>query len=165
MTIPIWVKLMIWTWIPALELRASIPVAILHYDLHWAHAFGVCVLANALLAIPVWGFTHFGAAQMRRLAWFERLWERIVERARTKLSPLVDRWGFLGVALFIAVPLPGSGVYTGLVGAYVLGVDTKRAMLAAVVGVILAGSAVTAASVSGGEAWQWLLNTSLLGGE
>jgi len=150
------------SWIPTLELRASIPLGILGYKLPWLEVFALCVMANALLALPLWVALQTAVDLARRVGWIDRLWERVVERARRKIHPYVERWGTLGLALFIAVPLPGSGVYTGLLGAYVLGVDTRRAMVAACLGVLLAGVAVTAVTLTGGSAVEWMINAKLM---
>ena len=48
------------------------------------------------------------------------------------------------MAVFIGIPLPGSGVYTGALGAYLLGVDRRKFSVANVLGVLIAGAAVTA---------------------
>ena len=50
----------------------------------------------------------------------------------------------LGVAVFIGIPLPGSGVYTGAFGAYLLGLDRRKFAVANVIGVLIAATAVTA---------------------
>ena len=47
------------------------------------------------------------------------------------------------MALFIGIPLPGSGVYTGAFGSYLLGLDRRKFAIANVVGVLIAGAAVT----------------------
>ena len=73
-------------------------------------------------------------------------------RARTNVEKYVDRWGTLGLALFIGVPLPGSGVYSGALGAYLLGFGFAQYMIAATLGVIIAGSLVTAAVLTGTSA-------------
>lgn len=55
----------------------------------------------------------------------------------------VEKYGELGVAVFIGIPLPGSGVYTGAFGAYLLGLDKRKFGVANVIGVLIAGVAVT----------------------
>ena len=64
-----------------------------------------------------------------------------------KIKPLVDKYGLFGVSLFIAIPLPGSGSYTGAVAAYILGIGYKKFILANLIGVIIAGTIVTLTSL------------------
>ncbi len=66
-----------------------------------------------------------------------RLYLHYVERVRGKASPYVERWGFLGLTVFVAIPLPGTGVWTGALAAYLLGIDLKRTIPALVFGGLL----------------------------
>jgi len=146
------------TLIPTLELRASIP-----YGIFGSESFGisgdmspymvafVCIIMNILL-----GWVMFWAMEpivkfLERFSWFEKRIEPILERAKNKLHPYVEKYGFFGVAVFIAIPLPLSGAYTGAIGAYVIGLDKKRFAIANVIGVILAGVAVTTICMLGNE--------------
>ena len=80
---------------------------------------------------------------IRKWHWFDhKIWP-VLEKTRHKIHPYVERYGELGVAVFIGIPLPGSGVYTGALGAYLLGVDRKKFSVANVIGVLIAATAVT----------------------
>ncbi len=141
--------LVLLTLVPTLELRASIPYGIVDSTLSAPLVIAICVAANIALAPLVWLFVHKGLAFFLKVAWIERLYERVVGRARERLHPYVERWGTFGLALFIGVPLPGSGVYSGALGAYLLGFDFRRYMLASVAGVVIAGAVVSAVMLSG----------------
>ena len=67
-----------------------------------------------------------------------------MEKRQQKLKPVVDRYGEWGLAIFIGVPLPGTGALTGAVGAFLLGFERRRFYVANVAGVVMAGIAVTA---------------------
>jgi uncharacterized membrane protein len=71
---------------------------------------------------------------LRKIAW---LYLNYVERVRRKAHPYVEKWGFLGLVLFVAVPLPGTGVWTGALAAYLFGIDKKQTVLALVLGGLL----------------------------
>jgi len=136
------------TCLPLLELRASIPFAFFHREvadaLPWPAAVGVCVAANILIGWATFWVMGPAVSFCRRWGWFDRaVWPRF-ERTRHTLKPYVERHGEWGVALFIGVPLPGTGAYTGAFGAYLLGLDRRKFAVAAVIGVLLAGLAVTA---------------------
>ncbi len=146
------------TFVPALELRFSIPVGILAgsvalpffgtvsgFGLPWPYVLVVCVLANILLAAVFYWFLD---TVVRRLLvphwpWFKEAYTKQVAKAQRKIHAAVQRWGWLGLALFIAVPLPGSGVYTAGVAAYALGMGYKRYLAASVLGCVIAGTLVT----------------------
>ena len=140
------------TLVPTLELRASIPYGLIEYDMPAALVVAVCILANIVLAPMVWLFMDKGIHLFLRVGWIDNLYQKVVLRARTNVEKYVERWGTLGLALFIGVPLPGSGVYSGALGAYLLGFGFAQYMIAAVLGVLIAGSLVTLAVVTGASA-------------
>jgi len=66
-----------------------------------------------------------------------------VERARKKVHAKVEKYGYWGLLLFVAVPLPVTGAWTGTLGAWVLGLSYKKAFFAIAGGVVLAGIIVS----------------------
>lgn len=134
------------TLIPALELRASIPWGIFKMadKIAWPLVVLVCVIANIILGWAV--FLIMGPAFnfIRRWGWFDRTIWPILDRTQHKIHPFVEKYGELGVALFIGVPLPGSGVYTGAFGSYLIGLNKRKFAIANVIGVLIAAVAVTA---------------------
>ncbi len=141
------------TAVPTLELRASIPYGILVGSrsplitpgpLWWFGVASVCIASNILLGWALYWLLPLFFAVLDSLPLFNRYAEPLISRARRKLSPYVEKYGTVGVALFIGIPLPGSGVYTGSLGAFVLGMGRRKFMLSCVLGVLIAGTAVTA---------------------
>ncbi|ASI99012.1 COG2426 family protein [Thermococcus celer] len=65
------------------------------------------------------------------------LYLHYVERVRRKAHPYVERWGFIGLTLFVAVPLPGTGVWTGALAAYLLGIEKGQTIPALILGGVL----------------------------
>jgi uncharacterized membrane protein len=133
------------TLIPALELRASIPWGIfgMKDSVSWPAVVLICIAANIVLGWvvflvlgPVFNF-------VRKWGWFDRKIWPILEKTRSRIHPYVERYGEIGVAVFIGIPLPGSGVYTGAFGAYLLGLDKRKFAVANVIGVLIAAVAVT----------------------
>jgi uncharacterized membrane protein len=160
------VILVLITFIPALELRASIPWGIFGNErwgitpglMSWPMVVFVCVVANIVLG---WGvFWALGPALrlLERIPFVHRRIEPALNHAQRRIRPYVERYGELGVALFIGVPLPGSGVYTGAVGAFLLGLDRRKFAVANVLGVCIAAAAVTALSLAirAGAELPWL---------
>jgi len=70
------------------------------------------------------------------------LFNRFVERARMKGSPLVTKYGFLGLALFIAVPLPTTGVYGGALLSWLLGMNWRGSLAAVMLGATVSNGLV-----------------------
>ncbi len=148
------------TFLPTLELRASIPYGVVHPDvtLHWGAIAGLCIAANYALAPLVWVFVHRIMGIFLKVGFIKKIYDWLVRRTQRKVEPYVKKYGTLGLALFIGVPLPGSGVYSGCLGAYLLGFKFKDYMVASALGVLIAGSAVTAVMVAGEEALPWLFH-------
>ena len=149
------------TLIPALELRASIPFGIfgMQNDLSWPMVVAICVITNIILGWIVFIVLGPVFSLFRKWSWFDTRFWPLLERARQRIHPYVEKYGELGVAVFIGIPLPGSGVYTGALGAYLIGVSRKKFVIANVIGVLIAAAAVTTLSLlilhgaMGEESW------------
>jgi uncharacterized membrane protein len=139
------------TFVPALELRASIPWGILGNEkwgitpglMSWPLVVLVCVLANIALGFAVFWILAPVMHWLERFSWFRKRLEPILLHAQKRIHPYVEKYGEIGVAIFIGIPLPGSGVYTGAVGAFVLGLDRRKFAVANILGVCIAGALVT----------------------
>jgi len=147
---------------PIAELRGAIPFAIAH-NIPWYWAYPYAAALNALVAPVCWIFlatVHkllYGTVPDKGVKWYKKFFDRTVERARKKLSGSVEKWGWLAVALFVAVPLPLTGAWTGTLGAWILGVSKKKTMLAVIIGVIVAGAVVSAVVVFGIRAFYFFI--------
>lgn len=159
-----WVFLL--TFIPFLELRYSIPVGIftrvvnlpfgyqlVGYGLNPLTVFLVAVIANFLVAILAYYIWHLIHELLLRTRIINRIYERKLNKLHKKVSPMIEKYGILGLALFISIPLPGSGVYSGALAAYILGMDYKDYLVASLIGVMIAGIFVTLASVFAFTIW------------
>ena len=145
------------TFIPTLELRASIPFGILKGDIPWWLVVMVCVITNILLGPLVYLVLEKGIGLLQRFEWLDRIYERTVARTQQRIQKSVDRYGEIGVALFIGIPLPGTGSYSGALGAYLIGLGYGKFVIANIIGVLMAGTIVTAAFLSGLEAFRILI--------
>ncbi|PIR26693.1 MAG: hypothetical protein COX62_03905 [Deltaproteobacteria bacterium CG_4_10_14_0_2_um_filter_43_8] len=150
------------TLLPFFELRASIPLGILSgtlqlplgyqmsgLGLNWALVFIICVFSNAFLGLILYPLINRFIHLLEHIPTFGKHWTKFTHRTQAKIHPYVEKWGTLGIALFVAVPLPGSGTYSGALGAYLLGLSFKQFLIANTIGVFLAGAAVTLITVSG----------------
>jgi uncharacterized membrane protein len=136
------------SFMPISELRGAIPFAMAN-GIPWYWAYLYCVVLNALVAPVCWIFlatVHkllYGESEDKGFRWYKNFFNHIVEKARNKLSVSLEKWGWIGIALFVAVPLPITGAWTGTLGAWILGVSKKRTMAAVILGVVAAGVIVT----------------------
>jgi len=137
--------------LPISELRGAIPYALAN-SVPIPIAFGFCTLLNMLVAPAVFLFLSTLHELFCRLAWYDRAINRLLARAQAKVKAKVDRFGYFGVMLFVAIPLPITGAYTGTLGAWVLGLDRRKTFLAVCAGVLIAGIVVTVVASLGIEA-------------
>jgi uncharacterized membrane protein len=152
--------ILLWTallsFLPISELRGAIPFAIANgIPWYWAYPFAAGL--NALVAPVCWIFLSTLHRLFLKMAWYRGFFDRFVERARRKLQGGVEKWGWLGVAAFVAIPLPVTGAWTGTLGAWVLGLRKRRTMPAVILGVAVAGAIVTAVTVLGIRAAGFLI--------
>ncbi|HDP67627.1 MAG TPA: hypothetical protein ENN20_03880 [Candidatus Marinimicrobia bacterium] len=142
-------KMIAITFIPTLELRASIPYGIFGTEFHWFSVFIICVIANIIIGIIIYVFLEWIIRLMCFFRPVEILWNRYIERTQARISRGVEKYGEWAVAVFIGIPLPGSGVYTGAVASFLIGLNFKKFMIANIIGVIIAGVLVTAICLTG----------------
>jgi len=142
------------TLLPFLELRASIPYGFIKTDLHWTAIFLICVITNIILGPIIYLLIDKIVKILCKIRFIERLWHRYVEKLQHKIHYYVKKYGDIGVAIFIGIPLPGSGVYSGAIGSYIIGLNFKKFLKAAILGVLIAGVIVTIVMLTGTSAFR-----------
>lgn len=128
--------------LPIVELRGALPVAINVFHIPWYFAFPIAVVGN-ILPVPFLllflGFVRRVAAKIgivgTALEWVLGMAQR---RGR-----LVERYGRIGLMLFVSIPLPVTGAWTGSMVAFLLGLRFRDALLSISLGVLLSGVIVT----------------------
>ena len=146
------------TLIPTLELRASIPYGIFKTDLHWTMIFFIAVITNIVLGAFIYAIIDKTLHHFMKFKWFAQPYNWYHKRVHNKIHKNVEKYGEWGLALFIGVPLPGSGVYSGAIAAHLLGMNFRQFVLSTIIGVLIAGIAVTLISIFGGEAFNFFIN-------
>jgi uncharacterized membrane protein len=133
---------------PIVELRGAIPIAILDLDISWHIAFLVAFAGN-LLPVP---FLLLFLGPVSRLLSKVKVFEIIINwifRLSRRRGGIVERYGLIGLVLFVAIPLPVTGAWTGSIVAFLLGLSFWSAFPAIVLGVFIAGVIVTTLTVIG----------------
>ncbi len=132
---------------PVFELRGAIPLALLQYEFDPWIAYGLAVIGN-LLPVP---FLLLGLKYLiqfsQRFPWFHKMFEWWTERTQRKHSKNFERFGALALILFVAIPFPATGAWTGSLAAVLFAVPFKVAFPLITVGVLIAGAIVTLASI------------------
>ena len=135
--------------LPVVEVRGSIPYLIsmgcpysyiaLSYLLSTATGIAVYFLIEEILKVARAFLSKFWKGG-------EAILNKIMERTRRNASEKVERYGTVGLIAFVAVPLPGTGVWTGALAGYLLGLKAKDVVMALVIGNAIATLAVSLAA-------------------
>ncbi|MBU0597489.1 small multi-drug export protein [Patescibacteria group bacterium] len=135
--------------LPIAELRAAIPVAIVGFDLPWWSSFIWSVVGNLIPAFFLLLFLEPVSQRLiRNSRHFEKFFNWVFQRTRRRFSTNMEKYGkFIALVLFVAVPLPITGAWTGSVAAFLFGIRFSRSFPAIIVGVLIAGIVVTLTTI------------------
>jgi uncharacterized membrane protein len=131
--------------LPVSELRGAIPYAITIGGMSWQKAYVIAVIGNFLPVIPIVLLIGPVSEYLRRVGAFDRFFDWLFARTRRK-GKLIERFEVLGLILFVAIPLPVTGAWTGSVAAFIFGVRKRVAFPAILCGILIAGVVVTLAT-------------------
>jgi uncharacterized membrane protein len=129
--------------LPISELRGAIPFAVAK-GMPLLQAAGFCILVNCLAGPLAYVFLNSVHKLLYRWKAYRGFFDRFVERARVKVHESVQKYGYWGLMIFVAIPLPMTGAWTGILGGWILGMEKKKTILAVSAGVFIAGCVVTA---------------------
>lgn len=133
---------------PISELRGAIPVAIIGFHFPWYYAFLLAIIGN-LLPVPfILLFFDALSRLLSKISLFERILDWLFERTRQR-GKIIERYERIGLMIFVAVPLPLTGAWTGSLAAVLLGLKFKHALLSIFAGIVIAGIIVTCATLLG----------------
>lgn len=122
--------------IPILELRGGLLVAKV-IGVPLLTAIPLCIVGN-IIPIPfILLFIKQIFKWLKKVSFFEKIITKLENRAMGK-SDSIKRYEFWGLALFVGIPLPGTGAWTGSLIAALLDIDFKKAIIAELVGIALA---------------------------
>lgn len=146
--LPDWLEILIISAIPVVELRGAIPLGILAYEMPYLQTYLLGVLGSIIPAPFILLFIPAILKWMAKTKVFGKLANWVINKGMKK-SEKLTKYEFWGLFIFVAIPLPGTGVWTGCLAASLIGLDFKRSMLSVTLGSMGAGAIVTAL-VAGG---------------
>lgn len=121
------------TLIPWVELRGSIPYGIAS-GINPLLVLIIAIIINTILFFPM----YIGLSMFYKYIAHWGIAKKVIEKAKEK-SRKYEKYETLGVMLFVAIPLPGSGVYMGTLISWLLGLRWEKALLSIFLGVIISG--------------------------
>jgi uncharacterized membrane protein len=133
--------------LPIVELRGAIPWALTLGDLNWQQAFLWAIMGNSIPIIPLMLLLEPVSKWLRKIKIFDRFFEWLFSRTQKRGEKVMQKYKAFGLAIFVGIPLPGTGIWTGAVAAFVFGIPFRLALPAIIGGMLFAGAMVTLASV------------------
>jgi len=131
--------------LPIAELRAAIPVALVAFDMPVWSAYLWAVIGNLIPAVfLIWLLDPVSKWLMQHSKFFNKFFTWLFTRTRKRFLTKSAKYGrFIALVLFVAIPLPVTGAWTGAAAAFLFGVSFRRSLLAITIGVLIAGVIVT----------------------
>lgn len=133
------------TVLPVFEIRAGLPIAI-DYAIKnnlaiWPFAI-LLILVNILAVFIAFFFLDFLHKILLKINFYKKFTDKFLKKTQRKSKKIknrMDKIGYLALMFFVAIPLPGSGAWTGSLIAWTLRLDRKNSIIAISAGVIVAG--------------------------
>jgi uncharacterized membrane protein len=133
---------------PIFELRGAIPVAIAGFHFPWYYAFPLAIIGN-LLPVPfILLFLDTLSRLLSKVGILKRTLQWLFKHTRRR-GKIIERYERIGLILFVAIPLPVTGAWTGSLAAVLFGLRLKHAFLSIFAGIAIAGIIVTCATLLG----------------
>ena len=134
--------------LPVTELRLSLPIGILYFELSWIYVFIVCVASNILIGI----FLVLALGKIificNKIPFLNRILKRLMVLSEDRYSKY-ERYKSRALILFVGIPFPGTGAWTGSLVSHILGLSKNSSISAIIQGVIVSGIIMTVLSLSG----------------
>lgn len=134
--------------LPIAELRGGIPYAVAN-DMSIGYAFILCVMANIMVIPITYIFLETVHKVLYRLKIYQTVFDKYIDRTRRKGEKSFSKYGYWGIMIFVAIPLPVTGAYTGTAAAWVLKLEKRKSFWYLALGVVIAGVIVSIATMTG----------------
>jgi uncharacterized membrane protein len=144
---PHWITLLL-AMTPIGELRVALPWGITFGQLPWYDAFLWAVAGNFLIAVPIVLLLGPISNFLRRWTLGDRFFDWLFARTRRK-GKMIETWEFLGLVIFVGIPLPVTGAWTGAAAAFLFGLSYRKSFLAIFFGLLMSATIVTIITLTG----------------
>ncbi len=134
---------------PVLESRVAIPYGIAN-EVELPLVLLISLMGN-MAPVPFILLTMSSIerwiTRRRSNSFFKRIFTTYINNLRKRASSTVKKYGLIGLTIFVAIPIPGTGAWTGSVVAYLFGLESKKAVVAILLGVLISILIVTLATL------------------
>ena len=139
--------------LPVFELRGGLPIAVnyaLKNNFPVIPIFLLILFVNISVIFLIFLFLDFLHESLMKISLYKKIFGYYLRRLRKKADKLekkLDVYGFFALSFFVAIPLPGTGAWTGCLVSWLLGLDRKKSIVAISLGVFIAGIIILLASL------------------
>jgi len=138
--------------LPISELRGAIPLG-LSFGMPLFKAFWLAILGNTIFIAPALFLFEPVSQRLRKFKIWSRFFDWVFERTK-KNSDSIQKYEALGLAIFVAIPLPMTGAWSGVIAASLFKIRFRYAFIAITAGVIAAGIIVASLCALGLIGWK-----------
>ena len=136
------IKVMLISMIPIFELRGSIPIGVHKYQLPYWKVIPISIAGNMFPIFFILLFFDFVTKLFFKVPFLKKILEAIFTRTRKK-TEVIQKYEEIGLMLFVAIPLPITGAWTGSLAAYLFGLKFWKSILFIFLGVCIAAVVVS----------------------
>ena len=138
--------------LPIFELRGAIPLGF-YLGMPVIKTFILALIGNLIPVIPLYFLLQPVSRLLSRIPLFKTFFTWLFNHSKRR-AEIVQRYEAIGLVLFVAIPLPVTGAWTGTIAASLFKVRFKYALPAVICGVIIAGVIVTILCLLGKFGWE-----------
>ena len=143
---PQWLIILMTSATPVIEVRGAVPLGIIALKMSPPTVIILSVIGSLIPVFPILWILHALTEHFRKVNLLDRLIGWIFERTRKK-SKIIEDLKLVGLILFVGIPFPGTGVWTGCVAAYLLDLKPIPTFICTAIGTIITSLLMTAASL------------------
>ena len=130
-----YLSIFFYSMLPITELRLTVPLGILKYDLNWIWVVFISILGNFLICIPILTLLKSFDKFCSNYQFLNNILERIYLRTRKK-TKIISNYRYIGLLLFVGIPLPFTGAWTGCFASHLLGLSKAKTLISIFLGLI-----------------------------
>ncbi len=145
--IPEWSQIFVFSMLPWIEARYTLPYSMIHLGWEWWQAFPFAVAGNFLPIPCILLFFNRVEKFLRRYTFWKHIMEWLFARTRRKASSHIRRYHYVGLFVFVAIPLPFTGAWTGALIAYLFNLNFSKSLITILCGVLIAAFCMIAITV------------------
>ena len=129
---------------PISELRGAIPLGVFAFNFSLEKTLILSLIGNILPILPLLIFLEkISNFLIKKSLFFKNFFNFIFERTRKKFETSYLKWGKIALVIFVAIPLPFTGAWTGTIASFLFGFKTKESFFLISLGVLIAGIIVS----------------------